>query len=106
MQRLGSKAEAMTHRSHLTQFGPSTDSGPAEDGSHVRATRSLRPNRESDPNLSLDQRLESKLATAQALLMKLEPQDARARLLHIAMLRRDEALLDGILSELDARERR
>jgi hypothetical protein len=34
------------------------------------------------------------------MLAKLEPQDARARLLHIAMLRRDEALLDGILAEL------
>lgn len=108
MQRLGSKAEVMTHRSHLTQFAPSTDSGPAEDGSHVRerAAPSLRPNRESDPNLSLDQRLESKLATAQALLLKLEPQDARARLLHIAMLRRDEALLEGILAELGARGER
>lgn len=56
--------------------------------------------RKSDPNLSLDQRLESKLTEAASLLAKLEPQDARARLLHIAMLRRDEALLDGILAEL------
>jgi hypothetical protein len=48
----------------------------------------------------LDQRLVSKLAEAAALLARLEPQDARARLLHIAMLRRDEALLDGILVEL------
>jgi hypothetical protein len=44
--------------------------------------------------------LESKLAEAAAILSKLEPQDARARLLHIAMLRRDETLLDGILAEL------
>jgi len=44
--------------------------------------------------------LESKLAEAAALLAKLEPQDARARLLHIAMLRRDQSLLDGILAEL------
>ena len=56
--------------------------------------------RKSDPNLSLDQRLESKLAEAASLLARLEPQDARARLLHIASLRRDEALLDGILAEL------
>ncbi|HEX2670820.1 MAG TPA: hypothetical protein VHM25_08110 [Polyangiaceae bacterium] len=56
--------------------------------------------RKSDPNLSLDQRLESKLKEAASLLAKLEPQDARARLLHIAMLRRDETLLDGILAEL------
>ncbi len=43
----------------------------------------------------------SKLADAAALLARLEPQDARARLLHIAMLRRDEALLDGIIAELE-----
>jgi hypothetical protein len=55
--------------------------------------------------LSLDQRLESKLAEAAALLAKLEPQDARARLLHIAMLRRDQSLLDGILAELASPER-
>jgi hypothetical protein len=40
------------------------------------------------------------LAQATELLAKLEPQDARARLLHIAVLRRDESLLDGILAEL------
>ena len=50
--------------------------------------------------MSLDQRLVSKLAEAAALLAKLEPQDARSRLLQIAMLRKDEALLDGILAEL------
>jgi hypothetical protein len=61
---------------------------------------SERPRRQSDPNLSLDQRMESKLIAATALLAKLEPQDARARLLHIAVLRRDESLLDGILAEL------
>ncbi|HEY4104422.1 MAG TPA: hypothetical protein VGM44_11045 [Polyangiaceae bacterium] len=44
--------------------------------------------------------MEAKLVTAQVLLAKLEPQDARARLLHIAVLRKDEALLDGILAEL------
>jgi len=64
------------------------------------APASQASSRKSDPNLSLDQRLVSKLAEATALLAKLEPQDARARLLHIAVLRRDEALLDGILAEL------
>lgn len=59
-----------------------------------------RPRRQSDPSFSLAQRMESKLNAATALLAKLEPQDARARLLHIAVLRRDESLLDGILAEL------
>jgi hypothetical protein len=74
----------------------------SDEGSSVRERQpaSQSPSRRSDPNLSLDQRLESKLAEAAAILSKLEPQDARARLLHIAMLRRDETLLDGILAEL------
>jgi len=86
-------------RSDVDQpFGaPVTD----EDSSvRERGPTSQPASRKSDPNLSLDQRLESKLAEAAALLVKLEPQDARARLLHIAMLRRDEVLLDGILAEL------
>jgi hypothetical protein len=65
-----------------------------------REKRSERPRRQSDPSFSLDQRMESKLHAATALLAKLEPQDARARLLNIAVLRRDESLLDGILAEL------
>jgi hypothetical protein len=67
-----------------------------------RDQRSERPRRQSDPSFSLDQRMESKLLAATALLAKLEPQDARARLLNIAVLRRDEALLDGILAELES----
>ena len=59
-----------------------------------------RPRRQSDPSFSLAQRMESKLIAATALLAKLEPQDSRARLLNIAVLRRDESLLDGILAEL------
>src|SRR4051794_6683439 len=79
-------------------FGPPL----SDEGSSVRerASASRPASRRSDPNLSLDQRLESKLAEAAKLLAKLEPQDARARLLHIAMLRRDETLLDGIIAEL------
>jgi hypothetical protein len=65
-----------------------------------RAKVSERPRRPSDPSFSLAQRMESKLLHATALLAKLEPQDARARLLQIAVLRRDESLLDGILAEL------
>ncbi len=65
-----------------------------------REKRSERPRRQSDPSFSLAQRMESKLIAATALLSKLEPQDPRARLLNIAVLRRDESLLDGILAEL------
>ena len=92
----------MTNRPDRTDLDHPFSPPLRDEGSTVRdrAPASPRPNLRSDPNLSLDQRLVSKLAEAAALLAKLEPQDARARLLHIAMLRKDESLLDGILAEL------
>ena len=92
----------MTNRPHRTDADPPFSQSLNDEGSSVRerAPAAPHPTRKSDPNLSLDQRLVSKLAEAAALLAKLEPQDARARLLHIALLRRDETLLDGILAEL------
>ena len=59
--------------------------------------------RSSMPASSLTERLEQKVRLATALLEKLPANDPRARLLHAAVLRRDEALLDGVLSELAAR---
>ena len=92
----------MTNSPRRTGIAPELDQPSNDEGSRVRervaSSRNLR--HRSDPNISLGERLESKLAEANALLMRLEPQDARARLLHIAMLRRDESLLDGILAEL------
>lgn len=70
------------------------------DASSGERKLSERPRQKSDPSFSLDQRMEYKIIAAKELLAKLEPQDARARLLQIAVLRRDEALLDGILAEL------
>ena len=92
----------MTDRSRRTDIAPSFSPAPSDEGSSVRerTPAAQTPARKSDPNLSLDQRLVGKLAEAAAMLARLEPHDARARLLHIAMLRRDEALLDGILAEL------
>jgi len=91
----------MTNRPHRTDRDLSFSPTLSEESSvRDRSPAAPQPGRKSDPNLSLDQRLESKLAEAAALLAKLEPQDARARLLHMAVLRRDEALLDGILAEL------
>jgi hypothetical protein len=46
------------------------------------------------------ERLEAKLRTARAVLADLPAADDRARLLHVAIMRRDEALLDGVLSAL------
>jgi len=96
------KAEAMTNRRLKNDLDLPFSPPKCDEGSSVRE-RAASPqptSRRSDPNLSLDQRLVNKLAEATAMLAKLEPQDARARLLHIAVLRRDEALLDGILAEL------
>jgi hypothetical protein len=96
------KEEAMTNRPLSTDVAPSFSPALRDEESSVRerAPAPPTPSRKSDPSFSLDERLDSKLAEARALLARLEPQDARARLLHIAMLRRDEALLDGILAEL------
>jgi hypothetical protein len=46
------------------------------------------------------ERLEAKLRTARAVLGTLPATDDRARLLHIAIVRRDEALLEGVLAAL------
>jgi len=45
-------------------------------------------------------RLEAKLKAARTVLAGLPASDDRARLLHVAIMRRDEALLDGVLSAL------
>jgi hypothetical protein len=95
----------MTNRPRVTPAAQHVSSTLNDEESTVRE-RAPTPSipqprsRKSDPSLTLDERLEGKLAEAAALLARLEPQDARARLLHIAMLRRDEALLDGIVAEL------
>jgi hypothetical protein len=50
-------------------------------------------------------RLEHKLRMAKALLESLPPNHARARLLRIAIIRRDEVVLDGLLEDLGAGSR-
>jgi hypothetical protein len=50
---------------------------------------------------SLDDRLEKKMNSARELIKDLPPTDARVRLLNVAIMRRDETLLDGVLAELN-----
>jgi hypothetical protein len=50
---------------------------------------------------SRDDRIEQKLRVATALVRNLPPTDTRVRLLNIAIMRRDESLLDGVLAELN-----
>lgn len=68
-----------------------------DEQSTVRARRASHPELTPIPR---DLRIEQKIAIAESLLAALPPGDSRAHLLHIAALRRDEALLDGILSSL------
>lgn len=76
---------------------PATSSSP-EDESKVRQVSQPPPPLQS--SASPRERLEGKLRTARELLERLPASDERARLLHVAIMRRDEALLDGVLSAL------
>jgi hypothetical protein len=100
----------------------SPDSTLEGEGSAVRAPQGGRARHESGADLrvepasdrghgvsyasvltgSLDERIEQKLRRATELLRRLPMSDTRVRLLHAAVLRRDEALLDGVLRELEA----
>jgi hypothetical protein len=98
----------MTNGARKTPSSPLI--APADDErSTIRSRESEAPSstpepraaaRRSDPELTLDQRLEKKMLAAADMLSKLDPGDTRARLLHIAVLRRDETLVDGVLAEL------
>ncbi|HEV8247631.1 MAG TPA: hypothetical protein VGP93_17775 [Polyangiaceae bacterium] len=86
--------------------GPPAGS-PADEDSHVQRrspsgeTPALRQRFSSAPGeLNSHERLERKLRHAKQLLSELPAGDERARLLSVAVLRRDEALLDGVLAEL------
>jgi hypothetical protein len=46
--------------------------------------------------------LELKISRAQTVLAQLAPNDPRARLLQVAVLRRDEILLEALLHRLDS----
>lgn len=78
---------------------PRPDSAAPADERKPESSGAKRP---SGPAPNLTERLEQKVALATSLLAKLPANDPRARLLHVAVLRRDEALLDGVLSELIA----
>lgn len=78
------------------ELRPSLRAG-ARSHSSTRPAASARP---AAPG-SLDDRLEQKLRIATALVQNLPITDTRVRLLTVAIMRRDEALLDGVLAELN-----
>jgi hypothetical protein len=71
-----------------------------DEGSAVRERKPSGHPSSPDLNPPLEVRIEEKFAAAEALLAGLPANDSRHRLLQAASLRRDEGLLDAILSTL------
>jgi hypothetical protein len=79
---------------------PRQDSAP--DSKIEPSARSRRSHSSTRPAVgSLDDRLEKKMNIARELMKDLPSTDTRVRLLHVAIMRRDETLLDGVLAELN-----
>ncbi len=112
----------MSDQARKTPSFPELVAPQDDEASTIRsrdAAISVRPPRESSADLrasaagkrshsstrpaagSLDDRLEKKMRLAGELVKNLPVTDARVRLLHVAIMRRDEALLDGVLCELN-----
>jgi hypothetical protein len=91
-----------------SEVRPRMDPAPAappSEGGRPHAGPSARPSARlsgDGEGASRALRLERKLRMAEVLLADLAPLDDRARLLRIAIVRRDEVLLDGILGALQA----
>ncbi|HTQ08395.1 MAG TPA: hypothetical protein VMI54_31285 [Polyangiaceae bacterium] len=75
---------------------PSSPSNPDDQSTVRQVSQPPPPFAATSPR----ERLEGKLRTARELLDRLPASDERARLLQVAVMRRDEALLDGVLSAL------
>jgi hypothetical protein len=73
-------------------------------GEHRAAEQAKSSGRDSSDSIVVrrGEQLEKKARLARQLLERLPPNDRRRRLLHAAILRRDEILLDGFISELSA----
>lgn len=79
---------------------PPSQADDSEDQSTSVRPAGRRRRRES--GVWASRRLEQKLQAAKALLADLPPDHPRARLLRIAIVRKDEVVLDGILQDLNA----
>jgi hypothetical protein len=73
-------------------------SGDAREGGEVEQTEVRVTSRKAAPPSSL----ELMLAQAQVVIAHMAPADPRARLLQVAMLRRDEILLEALLRRLNS----
>ena len=88
----GGASEERGHRRQESSSKLTATAGPPTKRSHS----STRP-----AAGSLDDRLEKKMRIAGELMRDLPSTDTRVRLLYVAIMRRDEALLDGVLAELN-----
>ncbi len=82
------------------------DSGRPRQGSSPELKTDAPPTKRSHSSTrpavgSLDDRLERKMRLAGELMRDLPSTDGRVRLLYVAIMRRDEALIDGVLAELN-----
>lgn len=100
-------ASVIRERAEPESVRPRQDSAPVlREGepqrSHSGTLAAPRSHSSTRPAVgSLDERLERKVRLATSLLKNVPPTDTRARLLNIALMRRDESLLDGVLAELN-----
>ena len=88
-------------------FGPCpalTCAGAGDERSEVRSSQSMSGSSAGSGLTDRRQRLEEKARVAAVWIEKLPADDSRVRLLQVALLRRDEVLLDGILAELERAE--
>jgi hypothetical protein len=75
-----------------------------DERSEVRTARPVSKAASRSPSgtrpVTRGERIEEKLRLAESLLAQLPESDSRVRLLRVAVVRRDEVLLDGILADL------
>jgi hypothetical protein len=94
------EGSSIRSRDEVPGARPRQDSTP--DSKLEASARSRRSHSSTRPAAgSLDDRLEKKMLVARELMKDLPSTDTRVRLLHVAIMRRDETLLDGVLAELN-----
>jgi hypothetical protein len=120
MSHMTSKSPPVPDLRPFDEEGSAIRSRDDEDGDEVRSARTSSPELKAHSGPphkrshsstrpatgSLDDRLEKKLQLASMLTRDLAPSDSRVRLLQVAVMRRDEALLDGVMAELNKPPRR
>ena len=88
----------MTQRNPSTAGSTLNSSREGREGAEVEQTEV----RVAQRRASAPTRLDLMLARAQMVITRMAPADPRARLLQVAMLRRDEILLEALLKRLEA----